>query len=76
MKQECLLICLFYITGSLLVPAFIFGRVVAGGWTNEENDSSENKPTDDKSIKELGAWYVVVIGGLFWAIIAVVIWKL
>jgi hypothetical protein len=67
---------LFYITGSFLVPAFTLGRVVAGGWSKEDNDPSENQHQDTKNGKVLDAWYVMVIGGVFWAIIAVVIWKL
>ena len=67
---------LFYITGSFLVPAFTLGRVAAGGWSKEDNDSSKNQHQDTKNSKVLSAWYVMVIGGVFWAIIAVVIWKL
>ena len=67
---------LFYITGCVLVPLFTFGHVVAGGWSNEENTSLDNESTNVKSkTKELGAWYVMVIGGVFWAIIAAAIWK-
>ena len=63
---------LFYLTGSLLVPIFTLGRVVAGRWSNEDNDLNQN----NKNCKVLGAWYVMVIGGLFWLIVAVLIWKL
>jgi hypothetical protein len=67
---------LFYLTGSILIPILTLGRVVAGGWTNEENDALDNKTPNTKKSKVLGAWYVMVLGGIFWAIIAVAIWRL
>ena len=68
---------LFYITGCVLVPLFTLGHVVAGTWSNKEADDLENPSINIESkTKVLDAWYVMVIGGIFWVTIVAVIWKL